>query len=345
MSTHTGSLMLSEISEIPRVISDLSSSFASNIQAQQLLHDRKFNSIMLLARGTSDNAAHFFKYLIETKLGLPCGLVSPSAATMYSTKFHYGDTLLIAISQSGQSSDLLAFAKAAQAGGGYLLSITNDPSSPLSTISDLHIAIGAGPELAVPATKSYVGQLFLSLLLTSAWAKTSLNSSEVIGASKKCFDDSDSYKAFAGTIDIKSPIYVLGRGFSYPNAKEFALKLQETCLIPVQGMSSSDFLHGPIASLHADSQVIFLAPHHLPRASFGEAPARVRAITGRVFWIGSSDFAEKGDVLLETPKCGSEIDSCISDAIAFQKVTHQIAVSNNLNPDSPQGLSKVTITR
>ena len=81
MSTQPGSLMLSEITEIPRVLSELSSSFASNIEAQQLLRDQKFNSIMLLARGTSDNAAHFFKYLIETKLGLPCGLVSPSAAT------------------------------------------------------------------------------------------------------------------------------------------------------------------------------------------------------------------------------------------------------------------------
>ena len=345
MSTQPGSLMLSEITEIPRVLSELSSSFASNIKAQQLLHDRKFNSIMLLARGTSDNAAHFFKYLIETKLGLPCGLVSPSAATMYSTRFQYENTLLIAISQSGQSSDLLAFAKAAQAGGGYLLSITNDPSSPLATTSDLHIPIGAGPELAVPATKSYVGQLFLSLLLTSAWAKTAPNSSEVVSASKKCLDDSDLYKTFASSIDIKRPIYVLGRGFSYPNAKEFALKLQETCLIPVQGMSSSDFLHGPIASLDRDSQVIFLAPHDLPKASFGEAPARVRAVTGRVFWIGSNDFADKGDLVLETPKCGSEVDSCISDAIAFQKVTHQIAISNNFNPDTPQGLNKVTITR
>jgi glucosamine 6-phosphate synthetase-like amidotransferase/phosphosugar isomerase protein len=92
------------------------------------------------------------------------------------------------------------------------------------------------------------------------------------------------------------------------------------------------------------AQVIFIAPHHLPKESFGEAPSRVRAITGKVYWIGNNAHSTEIDVVLNTPSTDSEISACVSDAIAFQKVTHELAVSNGLNPDSPEGLNKVTIT-
>lgn len=343
--TEPGQVMLKEILEIPRMLSDIELAMQANSDVKDLFKTKEFQSVVILARGTSDNAAHYFKYLLETQLGLPVGLASPSAATMYPTKFNYQHTLLIAISQSGQSTDLITFAKAAKAGGGYLLSITNDEKSPLALLSDLHIPILAGPEIAVPATKSYVGQCMISYLLTMAWSGNQSSYSEIKGAANKTASESNNYKQFAAQIDLAKPIYILGRGFSYPNAKEFALKLQETCLVPVQGMSSSDFLHGPIASLNPDAQVVFIAPAQLPESSFGEAPDRVRAITGKVFWIGNPNQLVEGDVLLQTPSLSSEITSCLVDAIAFQKVTHQLAVSNGLNPDSPQGLSKVTITR
>lgn len=340
-----GQVMLREISEIPRMLGDIANAMSSNQSAKNLLRDRNFDSVIILARGTSDNAGHYLKYLLETQLGLPVGLASPSAATMYPTSFKYQNCLLIAISQSGQSTDLLTFAKAAQAGGGYLLSITNDENSPLAKLSDLHLAIFAGPELAVPATKSYVGQLMVSYLLTMAWANKSPDVDSIIYAASSIVDDQSDYKSFAKHLDISKPIYVLGRGFSYPNAKEFALKLQETCLIPVQGMSSSDFLHGPIASLNSEAQVVFIASEHLPKESFGEAPQRVRNVTGRVLWIGNPAVTSNEDVVLKTPQTPSELTASISDAVAFQKITHELATSNGLNPDSPEGLSKVTITR
>lgn len=340
-----GQVMLREISEIPRMLGDIANAMSSNQSAKNLLRDRNFDSVIILARGTSDNAGHYLKYLLETQLGLPVGLASPSAATMYPTSFKYQNCLLIAISQSGQSTDLLTFAKAAQAGGGYLLSITNDENSPLAKLSDLHLSIFAGPELAVPATKSYVGQLMVSYLLTMAWADKSPEVDSIINAASSIVDDQSDYKSFAKHLDISKPIYVLGRGFSYPNAKEFALKLQETCLIPVQGMSSSDFLHGPIASLNSEAQVVFIASEHLPKESFGEAPQRVRNVTGRVLWIGNPAVTSNEDVVLKTPQTPSELTASISDAVAFQKITHELATSNGLNPDSPEGLSKVTITR
>jgi glucosamine--fructose-6-phosphate aminotransferase (isomerizing) len=343
--TQPGDVMLSEIHETPKVLSRILSEFGANEVAQKLLDTQSFHSVIILARGTSDNAAHFLKYLIEIKLGLPVGLASPSAATMYSTNLNYANTLVVALSQSGQSSDLLAFAKAAKAGKGYLLSITNDANSPLALLSDLHIPINAGPEIAVPATKSYIGQLFISYLLVMSWSKSPMKTDRLMKSVEKWCSSSDAVNGFAQELDISKPIYILGRGFSYPNAKEFALKLQETSLIPVQGMSSSDFLHGPIASLHEDSQVVFIAPQGTPKESFGEAPDRVRAITGKAFWIGSTAQSKAEDVVLQGESAESEIESAIADAVAFQLVTHKIAVLNNLNPDSPRGLSKVTITR
>ena len=343
--TKPGSVMLSEIREASQVLGRISEEFTANRKAQELLDEHKFQSVIILARGTSDNAAHFLKYLIEIKLGLPVGLASPSAATMYSAQLNYAHTLLVALSQSGQSSDLLAFAEAAKKGKGYLLSITNDSSSPLAQLSDLHIPINAGPEIAVPATKSYIGQLYISYLLVMSWSKAPIKNDQLRKAIESWCNSEDSINHFAQEIDINKPIYILGRGFSYPNAKEFALKLQETSLIPVQGMSSSDFLHGPIASLHRESQVVFIAPYGTPTESFGEAPERVRSITGRVFWIGSSTSSHTQDISLKGDSAESEIESAIADAVAFQLVTQKIAVLNHLDPDNPRGLSKVTITR
>ena len=342
--TEPGSVMLSEIRETPKILHGIAKLFDNNEDIKNLYKKQNFQSVIILARGTSDNAAHFLKYLIEIKLGLPVGLASPSAATMYSAKFNYSKTLVIALSQSGQSSDLITFAKAAKEGGGFILSITNDSESPLAKLSDLHIPINAGPEIAVPATKSYVGQIFISYLLVLAWANEETDTDQIIKNSQEWCDSINSVAAFCTDLQIKKPIYVLGRGISYPNAKEFALKLQETSLIPVQGMSSSDFLHGPIASLDKESQVIFIAPKLIPKDSFGEAPARVREVTGKVLWIGSSEFATDKDLVLEGGQAKSEIEAAISDALAFQLVTHHIAIKNGLNPDSPRGLNKVTIT-
>ena len=340
-----GEIMLREIEEIPQVLERITKHFDGDARAKELLAEKKFDSVIILARGTSDNAAHFLKYLIETKLGIACGLASPSAATLYSARLKYENTLVIAISQSGQSTDLVMFATAAKAGGGFLLSITNDADSPLAKLADHHIPILAGPEVAVPATKSYIGQIMISYLLVEAWVGSKSSSQEIIGRAKNVLADKNLFNEFAKKIDISKPLFILGRGFSYPNAKEFALKLQETCLVPVQGMSSSDFLHGPIASVSRDTQVIFMAPEHLPSESFGESAEKIRAKSKNLFWIGASSKSKQDEPVLVGPSSTSEITASITDAIIFQLVTHSLATSNGLNPDSPAGLSKVTLTR
>jgi glucosamine--fructose-6-phosphate aminotransferase (isomerizing) len=281
--TKPGEVMLGKIAESPRVLRDISANMQSEKIAPNLFKTPQFNSVVILARGSSNNAGHFLKYLIEIKMELPCALASPSATTMSSTKFCFERTLVIAISQSGQSEDLLAFARAAKKGGAFFLAVINKEDSSLAKLSDVHHPIFAGRELAVPATKSYVGQLMVSYLLVMQWIHETPQSEDIAARAERLVAQDKEINDFADKINIQNPIYILGRGFSYPNAKEFALKIQETCLIPIQGMSTSDFLHGAIASLSTESQVIFISPQHLPQDLFGEAPDRVHTVTNRVF--------------------------------------------------------------
>lgn len=140
-----------------------------------MLTEQKIQSVLILARGTSDNAAHYLKYLIETQIGLPVGLTSPSSVTVYNSELKYRNTLVIAISQSGQSPDLVHFATAARSANAYVISMTNDDLSPLAKVAHHHFSLLAGPELAVAATKSYNAQLLLSYLLVCAWTGKQVN--------------------------------------------------------------------------------------------------------------------------------------------------------------------------
>lgn len=163
-----GTIMASEIAETPKVfkaILDNKDAFAS---IKNVLIGEKIQSVLILARGTSDNAAHYLKYLIETQIDLPVGLTSPSSVTVYGSELKYSNTLIIAISQSGQSPDLVKFATAARQSNAYLIAMTNDDKSPLATIAHHHFSLLAGPELAVAATKSYNAQLLISYLLVAA---------------------------------------------------------------------------------------------------------------------------------------------------------------------------------
>ena len=164
-----GVVMSSEIAETPAVFSNILGDLSAFDSVKNVLTDEKIQSVLILARGTSDNAAHYLKYLIETQIGLPVGLTSPSSVTVYDAQLKYANTLVIAISQSGQSPDLVHFATAARQASAYLIAMTNDSESPLAKIAHNHFPLLAGPELAVAATKSYNAQLLISYLVLYLW--------------------------------------------------------------------------------------------------------------------------------------------------------------------------------
>lgn len=340
-----GTLMYQEISEIPRVYQELLKFDWNSLVKRVITSEFQPTSVLIAARGTSDNAAHFLKYLVETKIGLPCGLASPSIATLYQAPMSYSNSLVIAISQSGKSPDLLAFVERARENRARILSFTNDPFSPLALIAHEHVDVRAGSENAIPATKSFAGQIMASYLFTCGWAEVNSDSAEVPEKTSQCLARESEIANFANKLDISRPIYVLGRGISYPHAREFALKIQETCHIPIQNYSTSDFLHGPIAALKEGDQVIFLSPHHLPQDSFGEALSRVREVGATIFWIGGPPDSNSAETVLSGAVGSNEITSSLSDVVLYQNVTRILATRNGFDPDEPKGLSKVTLTR
>lgn len=336
--------MESEITETPEVFARLLSADLFSNEVANILQTADIRSILVLARGTSDNAAHFFKYLVETQLGLPCGLTSPSSVSIYNSKLHYQNTLVVAISQSGQSTDLVEFAKVAKNSGAKVIAITNNEQSGLALTADHHLSLQAGPELAVAATKSYSAQLLIAYLLVMKWAKKDPAIENLVSEAKSVLSKRDQVAKIAKRIDLKNEIVVLGRGFAYPNAKEAALKIQETCKVSVHGLSTADYLHGPISALKAESQVIFLAPCCMPKSSIAEASVKIRAITKNIYWIGKGAETLPDEFQLGGSCCSDEITSSIVDAIILQLLALNLSAANGFNPDAPAGLSKVTLT-
>lgn len=339
-----GAIMESEVAETPVVYQRLFADQTQFLDLKNLLSERKIHTILILARGTSDNAAFFLKYLIETQLGLPVGLTSPSAVSVYDAELKVQGTLVIAISQSGQSPDLVQFAEAAKAGGATLLTMLNAPDSPLEAIADYKIQLMAGAEIAVAATKSYSAQLLSSLILVSLWAGKSTIEGDLFTEAQHLLAQANLYQGISEKIDLAKQVVILGRGFSFPNAKEAALKLQETCKVAVQSWSIADYLHGPISALKPDSQVIILAPAHMPQEPLLEAVTKIRPITNRIIWLGEGGLVAPTDLVIPGARCSDEIRSSVVDAISLQLLTLAISLQAGLDPDSPAGLSKVTLT-
>ena len=337
--------MYSEISETPDVFSRLINSEAQFQQAAEKIKARNISNVIILARGTSDNAGHYLKFLIEVRLGLPVGLASPSSVSIYGAKVDFKNTLVIALSQSGKSPDLLAFASASKEGGALLIAMTNNSDSPLAKAGDIHIDLSAGPEIAVAATKSYSAELLASLLLVDSWIGNKREvRSHLVDSSRECIANLGEVDSFANSLDAKREIVVIGRGYAYANAKELALKIQETSYIPVQGMSSADYQHGPIATLNSDSQVIVLSPSGMPKEALEDSMVRIRQSEPEIIWLGSNELALNKERVIKGSNQAKEEESTIIDAALIQYLTLGFAVKNGFNPDSPAGLSKVTKT-
>ena len=339
-----GAVMSSEIAETPTVFSNILGDLSAFESVKGVLIDEKIQSVLILARGTSDNAAHFLKYLIETQIGLPVGLTSPSSVTVYNAQLKYSNTLVIAISQSGQSPDLVHFATAAREASAYLIAMTNDSESPLAKIAHHHFPLLAGPELAVAATKSYNAQLLISYLLVSTWTGTKVNAIQIISEATRVASTAGLVSDAVVNTKRDHEIVLLGRGFAYPNAREAALKIQETSKVSVQGLSTADYLHGPISALTDETQVFIVAPKHLPAESILEATTKIRKTAHRIFWIGNGGTPAGNDIVLAGSNCDDEITSTLIDAIVLQRFALEFAVASGFDPDAPEGLSKVTLT-
>ncbi|MDQ2745301.1 MAG: SIS domain-containing protein [Chloroflexota bacterium] len=342
----TGDLMAAEIAEQPEVLGRILQTLRPRIEEiGRVIRERRPRFVLFVARGTSDHAALYAKYLVETKLGLPAGLVSPSSVTVYDSRPDLRDVLYIAVSQSGSSPDLAEPLLRARAGGATTLAVTNAPASPLAGLADFHLEIGAGPERAVAATKTYSAQLLTLYLLVGALAGDAReNLSWLPDRMRAVLDLGGEVALLAVRYRFAEQLVVTARGFNYPTARETALKLMETSYIVAHAFSGADLLHGPMAMIDRGFPVVAIAPPGPGAIALLPVLERLREIGADTLVVGGADLANFGTVALTLPDLGPESLSPVLAILPMQQFAFHLARERGLDPDRPRGLEKVTRT-
>src|SRR6185369_14274817 len=261
---------------------------------KRLLEKRRPRLVVLVARGTSDNAALFGRYLLEIATGIPVSLAAPSISTLYNARIDYRDSLVVAISQSGESTDTNLVLERARAQGALTLGITNESGSSLARLAEHVFHVRAGKEQSVAATKTYTGQMLMMYLLAYA-----------LGAKIRIADLERLPEAVEGALRLEPAIndlseryrfmryaVVVGRGLNYANAFEFALKLMETCYVVAERFSSADFLHGPIAMVEPSFPVFLFAPSGVTAPSMREMLEKLQGLKAETVVISDAGHPE-----------------------------------------------------
>jgi glucosamine--fructose-6-phosphate aminotransferase (isomerizing) len=299
--------------------------------------------VLFVARGTSDHAALYASYLVQTALGVPAASASPSVVTLYGAAPYLRDVLVVAVSQSGESPDLVAFVEAARTRGARTLTLTNAPGSALAAIADEVIDVRAERETAVAATKSYSGELLaLAALFAPDDVVAALPSLPDLG--ERTLDRAaDEIGRLAARYRYATRVVTAARGYSSASAREAALKLVETSYISAHGMSSADLLHGPVAML--DESV--------PLLCFGSAGPDAGEMRDLVALACSRGV--DADVIGDGTIAGRTLPAVLPRGLApelrplleilpAQLLAGEVAVARGFDPDAPRGLSKVTRT-
>ncbi len=286
MSGH--STMLQEIRQQPSVLDRTLKSEVRGAEKLKALFARKRpRLVVLVARGTSDNAAQFGRYLLEITTGIPVSLAAPSIFTLYDASLDFKDVLVVAISQSGESTDTNLVLQKARAQGAMTLGITNESGSALARIAEHVFLVRAGKEKSVAATKTYTGQLLTIYLLAYALgAKIVLDdlqripdsTSEALKLERQIAERAERYRFMEHAV-------VVARGLNYSNAFEFALKLMETCYVVAERFSAADLLHGPIAMVDASFPVFMFAPSGVSWPGLSQLLARLAKLKAETLII------------------------------------------------------------
>lgn len=313
--------------------------------------------IILAARGTSDNAAQFGRYLLEIATGIPVSLAAPSIFTLYGARVDYKDALVVAISQSGESTDTNLVLERARECGAFTVGITNEASSTLAKIAEHVILVRAGREKSVAATKTYTGQLLAIYLLAYALgAPVSLDELRLLPeAVDGALSLESEIREKAGRYRFMENAVVVGRGLNYANAFEWALKLMETCYVVAERFSSADFLHGPIAMVERSFPVFLFAPAGVTWPSIREMVNRVHSLGAETLLITDKSNREaasmKGTRAIVLPvslhrknAVPEELYTPLPYVVPAQILAACLAEEKGLNPDQPRALEKVTRT-
>ena len=342
--------MLEEIRQQPEALEkSLAGGMGRAERFKRILEKRKPRLIVLVARGTSDNAALFGRYLLEILTAIPVSLAAPSIETLYRAKLDYRDSLVVAISQSGESTDTNLVLQRARERGALTLGITNNQRSSMAHLAEHVFAVRAGKERSVAATKTYTGQMMMLYLLAYALgARIRLaDLQRVPELTHEALGLQDEVAVLANRCRFMRHAVVVGRGLNYANAFEMALKLMETCYVVAERFSSADFLHGPIAMAEPSFPVFAFAPPGVTWKSMEETLAKLQNQRAEIVAItdaGNRAAEARATRLIRLRRRIPEVLTPIPYIVPAQLFAALLAEEKGLNPDHPRTLSKVTMT-
>lgn len=340
-----GRHMAAEVNEQPAIWRRILADQAQIQEVAARLAARRPRFVLLVARGTSDHAALYAKYLVEITHGLPAGLASPSTLTSYGARPRLDDVLLIAVSQSGGSPDLVRTIEIGRAQGAVTLALTNNATSPLAQAAELHLDIRAGAEQAVAATKSYTAQMLTLYLLLARMRGDDGRAAERLPGWGETLLAQDSVLAgIAQRYRFAQRLVVTARGYSYPTAREAALKLMETSYISAQAFSGADLLHGPLAMIDPLVPVLTVIPEGVGGNAMRQVLPRLRDARADVFCVGHGGAVAEVSAGLVLPEGVPEEVCPMLEILPFQMLALHLALARGADPDAPRGLHKVTET-
>ena len=298
-------------------------------------------AVVTLARGSSDHAATFARYLIETRAGVLTSSVSPSVGSIYDAMPDLTGAVVLAISQSGRSPDLLTAAQQASDRGGLVVAMVNDEASPLAAMADVVVPLCAGTERSVAATKSFIASLAAIIDLLAAWTEDAEIDAALTSLPAKLIEAWElDWSAALPELTDATVMYVVGRGHALGVAQEAALKLKETCGIQAEGFSAAEVRHGPMAVVREGFPVLLL----------GQEDESLEGVSAL-----ASEFVKRGARVISAgiPNAsGTTLPVIAADPLiapilqiaSFYRLANALAVNRGLDPDRPSHLTKVTET-
>lgn len=339
--------MRSEIAEQPAALRATLDSLLPRVDEVKALGERT-RQLLFIARGTSDNAAVYGRYLVESRAGRLAALAAPSVATTYRRRLDLDGVLAVAISQSGRTEEIVETLSWARDCGAATVGITNGgPDSPLAQAADVALCTVAGEEKAVPATKTYTTQLAaLAVLALGLGAEVdAADLQRVPDAVEELIANPGDLDAVVEGLADKHGAVVSARGLAFSTALETALKLKEACYLHAMGLSYADLLHGPIAVVDAETPALLVAAEHSPTLPGTVALAeRVVAAGAAAYTIGGgATLAKAGTAALNGPDLPEWV-APMGLIVPGQLLTEALARRLGVDPDAPRGLNKVTQT-
>ncbi len=346
----TTSILQHEIHEQPialeRFLADQATTADELVHALRL---RDIQYVLIAARGTSDNAARYAQYVLGAFNRIQVALATPSLYTLYGTPPDLGGALVVGISQSGQSPDIVSVLTAGRAQGRPTLAITNVPDSPLAQAADWVLPLGCGVERAVAATKTYTTSLAALALLSTALSGNEQRRAELAQVPNWMQQTLDNIEPVLTRVEryrYAGRSAVIGRGFNYATAFEVALKIKELTRVVTESYSSADFLHGPISVLEAGFPLIVVAPSGQTLSDLTTFAIEAKRRGAELIVISDDDAVlQLAQLPMALPRGIPEWLSPLMAVLPGQLFAMHLAAAKGLNVDAPVGLKKVTETR